>query len=791
MSSRYKISEKIGAGGMGEVFLAHDRTLDRRVALKFLPEKVRTDENARKRFLREAKSAAALDHPYVCKIYEIGELDERGPFIAMEYVRGKTLEKRLASGAMEDDEVRRIASKVCEALETAHAAGIVHRDLKPSNIMLTEDGHVKVMDFGLAKRASSGPATSEEITGEGATLGTVTYMSPEQLRAQPLDARSDIFSFGIVLYEMTARVHPFKKNSAMETAAAILTEAPQPTSSEFESVLPKLLAKDPAERFQSIPAVGAALAEPAPKRVSRKRFAAFAVASALLGSLVWLATSLTSDIPPSVAVLPFENVSVDPLESDYLAQGITRAVTTKLAQAGLQVTPWESARRYANRVPDTAAVARELNVDSVLMGTFELVDDRIVTTLSLVDGDTGLVSWADELSEPFEDIFRVQRRIATGAANSLKRNLTGEQVAVLAEPESLSVDAYDFYLQGAHIMQDGGEEATSVASDYFTRALELDPNLTDAHIGIGAVETDRYYYGWGEWQNLENARASFEAAIRSNRSSMPARSGLCMASFYAGRGGDCLVQAKEAAQYGPEDEVETLLARGRGFTFDGLTQRGAALYRRALRLDPTNAEALAFLTVATWGSQESIDIGNRYLQRFGDYAEVQTYMAHSYYMLGDYEGARESYAAAIAGSNVEAMIYGGMLYSELGDTEGADTIWRSGIGLIESRLEVYPDNPHNRLCLASLYGLVGESDLMRAEEDKALKQPGRSSFALYYLAAVYAKLEDWEHAKALIQRAVGSGAMMPSHIRFQGLSSLEAAAFDDFYAEIDRRRGIY
>ena len=254
--SHYEILAKLGKGGMGEVVLARDPTLDRRVALKFLSENLGQDEIAKKRFLREAKSAAALDHPYICKIYETGEAEGR-PFIAMEYVRGETLEHRITRGALPLVEAQRIAHEIAEALETAHQEGIVHRDLKPANIMLTEDGHVKVLDFGLAKRGASPEDTASELetasrlTGEGMTLGTMAYMSPEQVRARAVDARSDIFSFGVVLYEMVGGVHPFAKPTAMDTAAAILNLAPPALSSQrkeaselLEHVVGKMLAKD-------------------------------------------------------------------------------------------------------------------------------------------------------------------------------------------------------------------------------------------------------------------------------------------------------------------------------------------------------------------------------------------------------------------------------------------------------------------------------------------------------------------------------------------------------------------
>lgn len=219
--SHYKVLEKVGEGGMGEVYLAQDTSLDRKVALKFLPDFMQQDPVAEKRFLREAKSAAALDHPFICNIYEAGVEDGKS-FISMEYVQGENLKDKLESGPLDLKDALEMATEIAEALETAHKANIVHRDLKPSNIMLTPDGHVKVMDFGLAKRMVSGETLSAGLTASGVAVGTLAYMSPEQLRGQDVETRSDIFSFGIVLYEMLTGVHPFKKPESLEMASAIL-----------------------------------------------------------------------------------------------------------------------------------------------------------------------------------------------------------------------------------------------------------------------------------------------------------------------------------------------------------------------------------------------------------------------------------------------------------------------------------------------------------------------------------------------------------------------------------------
>jgi serine/threonine protein kinase len=261
--SHYRVIKKIGEGGMGEVYLAEDTSLDRKVAVKFLPLALQQDETAHKRFIREAKSAAALDHPFICNIHEVSETDDGRDFIVMEYVEGRTLQEQLAQGRLPLKDALQVGIEVAEALEVAHQQGIVHRDLKPSNIILTPQGHPKVMDFGLAKKVVAEDGTEQDITSaltqEGSTLGTPAYMSPEQIKGDPVDNRCDLFSFGIVLYEMLTGVHPFRKPKLAETTAAILQAEAAPLSRYVDEVpellghvVSKMLAKSPDQRYQMV-----------------------------------------------------------------------------------------------------------------------------------------------------------------------------------------------------------------------------------------------------------------------------------------------------------------------------------------------------------------------------------------------------------------------------------------------------------------------------------------------------------------------------------------------------------
>ena len=754
--SRYEILDKIGEGGMGEVFLARDTTLERRVALKFLPEQLQKDETSRKRFLLEAKSAAALDHPYICKIYEIGDLDGRS-FIAMEYVEGETLARRLQKGAMPTGEAVRLATEIVEALETAHAAGIVHRDLKPANIMITESEHVKVMDFGLAKRIEA-PSENEtraetaaRLTGTGVMMGTPAYMSPEQMRAAPVDRRSDTFSLGVVLYEMLTGVHPFSKNTAIDTIAAILGEDPEPLS-RHEAALPELLehvvgkmtAKSPDERYQQVREVridlnrvrepsaegvtaavqGQPLAArtPARTRLGVGTVAVVALAIlALLAGAAWWVNSMIPSGSQSVAFLPLENISDEPEESDAIADNINEFVALRMGNAGLRVTPWETARLV--RVTDEPErTARLLGVDAVIFGTFEIdEEDRIFIELTLVLAETGEQVWEERFQVPIEELLGLVTDIAVAAADSLSGELTGAAQEALAAPESLFFDAVDFYAQGAYyLLRDFSSEGTNVALDYFNLALEIDPGLVQAHVGLGAAKVQRYFFFGGGGEDLDQARASYREALDLDESSMRARRGLVTVNFLRGEPlEDTLRLGLEAERLGRRDDVETLLTRAAAFNFGGLGEYVLPLLREALDIDPVNQEARYSIVSFGWGHGGShvIEAADEYFLIVGDDPEVHKYVAFEHHMLGNTELARDHYeiAMGLGGSrgapsagDLEAFLFGGMLFEQLGDADVAEEAWQRGKGIAEQALQSAPDNPHLGLMLASFYAVLGK-----------------------------------------------------------------------------------
>jgi len=476
--SHYKVIEKIGQGGMGVVYKAEDTRLGRNVALKFLPEELQQDSTSRKRFLREAKSAAALDHPYICKIYEVGE-EEGQSFISMEYIQGETLSQKLTEGPLPLKDALQTAVEIAEALEAAHKNDIVHRDLKPSNIMLTSDGHVKVMDFGLAKRVTPSEGQEEEITTaltrEGSTLGTLPYMSPEQVRGQEVDARSDIFSFGVVLYEMLAGVNPFKKGGHMETAKAVLSDTAPPLTRYTEDIplllqhtLKKMLAKEPDQRYQLVhdvrtdldelnvtsgeSEVSATVAAATPaKRIYLWPVVAGGVMVLVILALAWLwpfTPAPAENAINSIAVLPFENLSPDP-ENEYFSEGMTEELVGKLSRIqNLQVASRTSAARFRGTNKDIKEIGEELGVQYVLEGSVRKAGDRVRITSQLVDASTGFQLWSDDFDGELKDVFVVQEETALKIAEALDLHLSPQDAENIHRRYTENSQAYDAYLRG-------------------------------------------------------------------------------------------------------------------------------------------------------------------------------------------------------------------------------------------------------------------------------------------------------------------------------------------------------
>jgi serine/threonine protein kinase/cytochrome c-type biogenesis protein CcmH/NrfG len=512
--SHYKIVSQIGEGGMGIVYEAEDTNLGRHVALKFLPPSMASDESLLQRFQREARAASSLNHPNICTIHGIEQAGSE-QFIAMELLDGESLAERIRRGPIEIDVLLTLAVQIVDALESAHSKGIVHRDLKPANIFVTSRGQAKILDFGLAKidRVVAGDATAirDELTSAGATVGTVSYMSPEQARGIVTDTRTDLFSFGTVLYQMATGTLPFPGETSAVIFESILNRDPLPVTqfnpslpADLNRILIQALEKDRDLRFQTANDLKTAL-----KRLKRDIDSGGRRAAESTGGR---AAAATAKREHSIAVLYFENLS-GVKEDEYLRDGITEDITTELSKIkGLKTFSRAMVLAYRDKPVTAGKVGTELGASYVLAGSLRRAGARLRINAQLVDAATDFPLWSERYDREMKDVFEVQDEIAQKIAAALRITLSPQEQEALSAKPTENLQAYDLYLRGRNYARRVGRQDLQFALQMYENAAALDPGFALAHAGVANVCAQYYYHFERQQQWIDRATAATQKA---------------------------------------------------------------------------------------------------------------------------------------------------------------------------------------------------------------------------------------------------------------------------------------
>ena len=771
----YEIVAPLGAGGMGEVYRARDSRLERDVALKVLPAAALADETARARLVREARLASKLNHPHICTIYDVGESEGR-TYVAMELVEGQSLSDRVARGALPIAEVVAYGQQMAAALAHAHAKGVVHRDFKSANVVVTPEGEVKALDFGLAKRLASdeladGTTRSRQsLTEAGVVAGTLAYMAPEQLRGRPADARSDIWALGVVLYELAAGRRPFQGKTGFELSSAILSQpipaVPASVPAPLAAVIDRCLAKEPGARYQRADDVRAALealqtGTVAPwmhrRYLIRRRAwpawvaAALVVVSLLVGFDVGGVRGRlagTHGIPriESLAVLPLENLSGDSSQ-DYFAVGMTEALITDLARLGAlkRVTARGSVMRYRGTKLSFAEIARELKVDALITGSVLRSGGLVSLTVQLIDPKTEAQLWTNRYQRELKDVIRLQNDIVAAIVGEIKAQLTPDDQVRLASARPVNPDAYDAYLKGRIELNRLSPKNFEIAMDYFRLALQKDPGFALAHVGIASVWNGRGHLGYIlPREAIPEARAAIARALALDERLPDAYRLQGSSQFYLEWNWDAARRSwQRVMELNPNDgEVKVSLAAFAAAM--GQLEGTTAAFEIALESDPHNPQLRDF-----YGHQllrlrrydEGIVQFRRVLSAEPDFHSSFNGLWRAYHFKQMYGEAARYAAKYLAAKG----------YADLGDAFDRDYARQGYAGALRKAAAGMAQQSGTSVVIARMYAFAGDKDLALRWLEKAY-QDGDSTMVYLKVDPSFDVLRDDPRFQTLLRK---------------------------------------